>query len=137
MNVSKTQTAPDTIEAIEAALDELDAALWKDNGIHLRLEDPTYKFVKREVGGYYVEFAGQRLGWVVKNPSGWACYTYGETPGRGTLVDERSDTRSDVVQTLAMRLTRQTLTRSAFLIYWEKRLIDDRRFAELMARVSA
>lgn len=111
-------------ETVEQVLNALAADL---------VNAPTFKFRKREYGGYFVEYRGLTLGWVVRpyGESTWNAYAVQDD--RVRQLDHGAPTRQYAADFLATMVARQTGVRINFEIAMERRFLDEQRITRLLA----
>jgi len=109
---------------VAATLDALTADL---------IDEPTFKFRKREYGGWYVDHNDLRLGWVVKNSAGnWAIVTYTTRTGLGTVTLDEATSRQQAAIYLAISVCYSH--RDEYEIAMEKSYCDEQRYLAIINR---
>ena len=122
MTTTHTNPIPTPAE-VTATLDTLSADL---------VNAPTLTFTKREFGGYYVNYQGLCLGWIVKTSAGWATWTYSDATNLGTDHVDTASTRQLAADYLAFDLRNGTATRYHFENAMTERYESEQRYLDLI-----
>ena len=100
--------------------------------------DAKLRFIKRHFGGYYVEFDGLEIGWVVRSYSTkcWDAYFSGVEAGKGTRTGSDYRLREFAARELARNVSKPSRhlwsDRREYLDGLEMRLADEKRIARIM-----